>query len=154
MPRTGRSHHGAGQRAVTPLTRGAPPGSARYGATVAVMLWKLAGVLKPAGVSSVIVVVPGFWGSNAVLTWLSPPLNTTGLTVITPTLVLELVTGTFAVSPPRSAWLATKPRVTGFSRAEAMTMFVLGEAVVVVMLLGLLMMNPEGFSVIVAVPAL
>ena len=79
--------------------------------TVAVICRRLDGVLKPAGVSTAIVVVPAFCGSNAVTPSSSPGLNTTGLTVITPTVVFELVTGTFTGgNPPRSSWVSAKVR--------------------------------------------
>ena len=72
-------------------------------ATVAVICRKFAGVLKPAGVPTAIVAVPTVSGLNAVDPKEAPPLKITGLVTIVPTLVFELVTGTFTgVKPPRT----------------------------------------------------
>jgi len=47
-------------------------------------------------------------GWNAVVLLLDPPDIVTGETVIVPTVVLALVTGTLAEVPPRSDWAVTK----------------------------------------------
>jgi len=107
--------------------------------TVGVICWEVEGWLNPTGVPTAIVVVPAISGWKAVLAELVPPPNATGLTVMVPTVVSELVTGTFAVSPPRSAWAWAKAKVPGVRRADAIVTVVLGDSVVVVMLVGLLM---------------
>jgi hypothetical protein len=66
-----------------------------------------AGVLKPGGVESAIVVVPPAFGSNCVVALTESPLKLTGEEVIVPTVVFELVTATFAVSPARTGWRST-----------------------------------------------
>src|SRR5439155_22926019 len=67
----------------------------------------LLGVLKPAGTPTVRTLMPTATGWKAVLELeLSPGLKTAGLPTIVPTEGVPLVTGTFTVSPPRTAcWL-------------------------------------------------
>ena len=77
------------------------------GVTVAVIWRPLLGVLKPAGTPTVRILMPTARGWKAVLELeLSPGLKTAGLPTIVPTEGVPLVTGTFTVSPPRTAcWL-------------------------------------------------
>jgi hypothetical protein len=56
--------------------------------------------------------VPGATGWKLVASLESPGLNTTGLVVIVPTLVAELVTGTLTVPIPG---LTSKPKLTTVS---------------------------------------
>ena len=62
--------------------------------TLAVICWKLLGVLKPPGGRTVISEVPAFIGSNWVVSTPSPFAKVSGLTVMMPTFVSELVTST------------------------------------------------------------
>src|SRR5687767_16031661 len=80
--------------------------------------------------------VPGAWGLNAVLTEVTFPEKVTGLVVIVPALVLELVTSTSAWSPPRRGWLTDRFNVTGSSRAAAICTLVLAAVAAVVKLPG------------------
>ena len=68
--------------------------------TVAVIDWRLLGVWKPAGVVTLIVVVPAVAGSKAVPKFtVSPALNTAGLPTIVPTLVSSSSPTTFDRQP-------------------------------------------------------
>src|SRR5439155_239469 len=77
----------------------------RPGALTVAVIWRpLLGVLKPAGTPTVRILMPAATGWKAVLELeLSPGLKTAGLPTIVPTEVVPLVTGTFTVSPPRTA---------------------------------------------------
>jgi hypothetical protein len=122
--------------------------------TVAVIDWKLLGVEKPAGATTLTVEVPALVGSNWVVPELALEAKVTGLVVIVPTEVLELVTVTSAVNPPRKAWFAAQLRVEEFNRAGVIWTLVLPENVVVEMLPGELMIKPEGSTVTLALPVL
>src|SRR5687768_7668577 len=79
--------------------------------TVAVIDWRLLGVLKPAGVATLIVELPVAAGLNARAKLTdSPAVNTAGLPTIVPTVVFELDTTTFTddgpARPPRSSCVA------------------------------------------------
>src|SRR5215204_4705001 len=67
---------------------------ARGPVTFAVIACRLFGVLKPAGVSKLTVVVPAEAGSNAVALSKTLAPTTTGLVVIVPTAVVPLATPT------------------------------------------------------------
>ena len=84
-----------------------------YGITVAVTCRKLADVLKPVGVPTEICVVPVEFGWNWVVILEDPPLKTTGLVVMTPTLVFDDVTSTFTLKPPRNGCSIWEVSVTG-----------------------------------------
>jgi hypothetical protein len=70
--------------------------------TVAVKPVYCEDVLKPGGCVMLILVVPGATGLKVVYRYVlgSPPTNTTGLVVIVPTAVFELVTTTFVPPSP------------------------------------------------------
>src|SRR5277367_2416870 len=79
----------------------AKPGSNLYGdCTVAVACPYCDGVLKPAGVTTVMVDVPTVAGRKLVESLASPGLKTTGLAVIVPTPGAELITGTLIAPRP------------------------------------------------------
>src|SRR5262249_6490548 len=123
--------------------------------TVATICWPVAGVLNPGGAETESVALPPlpvFDGSKAVSPAELLAENSTGLTVIVPTPESELVTGSSAVRPPRSGWLATNASVPGASRPRLSWIEVLGENVVVSMLEGAEMMNPAGARLMVDVP--
>src|SRR5215204_7647742 len=104
--------------------------------TLAVIAWRLPGVLKPAGVSMLSTEVPAAFGSKAVFFCDSLPLNTTGLVVIVPTMGLLLVTLTLTgLMPARSVWMAEKVSVVG-SRAAGRTVRLVFAARLVVVKLG------------------
>src|SRR5215204_376367 len=101
--------------------------------TLAVIAWRLPGVLKPAGVSMLSTEVPAAFGSKAVFFCDSLPLNTSGLVVIVPTpgLLLETLTLT-GLMPARSVWKPSKLSVVGSMRTGRTERPVLAERVVVV----------------------
>ena len=72
------------------------------GTTLAVSAWSFDGLVKPAadGVPRLKVVVPFARGWKLVLCWLSPVLNVTGLVVIVPIFVAELLTETVTGPTP------------------------------------------------------
>jgi hypothetical protein len=120
--------------------------------TVAVIDWKSTGVLKPVGggVGRLIVEVPCATGSNETLTNKVPPVKWAGLPTIVPTPVFELTTGTSTTRPARSSIVCAHPPVVGFNRDASMRTATFVARVLVVMLL-LLMMKPDGLNVIVLV---
>src|SRR5687767_6837415 len=120
--------------------------------TVAVIDWKVLGVVKPSGVPALIVVVPRAAGSNATFLNASPPAIV-ALPTMVPTAVFELVTGTFTVSPPRSSCVDTHASVVGWSRA-ASTLSVVFTAKVFVVMSFEFRTNPDGSTVTLLVPSL
>jgi hypothetical protein len=75
--------------------------------TVAVIVASVAGVVKPAAVVlAETTVAPPPTGWKLVVRSAIPPVNTTGDAVIVPTERSVLVTFTFTVKPPATAWVA------------------------------------------------
>ena len=87
--------------------------------TVAVICVYCDGVLKPAGVPTVRLVIPAATGWKVVEPLDAPEANTTGLVVIVPIAVLELVTGTLTGASPgfkgKLTWFTV--REVGFNEA-------------------------------------
>jgi hypothetical protein len=115
----------------------------------------LLGEAKPEGTPTVSTVIPTVNGSNAVSLSASPPEKLRGLTVMEPTLGALDVTGTIiGPIPPRNSWLAAKLRKTGSRRAGWTLNSVFAPPTPTLKFPpGLVLTNPDGASVIVAVSA-
>jgi len=119
--------------------------------TFAVICVFALGVLNPAGVPTESVVVPTPTGWNAVPAVFVFAAIMTGLVVIVPTAVFELVTGTFTLAiPPRRFCTAMKPPIE--VSMQGLTCNCVSAAYTGVMIPeALLNLKPEGFTVIVFV---
>jgi hypothetical protein len=89
------------------------------------------GVAKPAGVVMTRFAAPAVNGWKVVDEKFVSPLKTTGLVTMVPTVVLELVTVTFTVSPLRTFCLDWKVNVVGSNVPTTRKTVLSGENVVV-----------------------